>query len=89
MKFKHGFMLVIPFIDSDGGWTKTMISTNDPIDHRRVKRGIRTWIKQNVGRHVADVELRLLYKAVTRHKAPTQYIKMRREVKKHADKTDS
>lgn len=81
MKFKNGFALVIPHIESDGGWARTMITTNDPIDHRRVKRGIRTWVKQNLGRRIGPVELRLLYKKVSRHTQPMLYIPQRFQVK--------
>ena len=80
MKFPYGFGLSLPYQDEEGVWHRTMISTNDPIDHRRVKRGIRTWIKQNLGRSIADKELRVVYKAVMRHTEPKVYVMHRRAV---------
>lgn len=81
MKYPHGFVVTIPYIDSDGSWTRTLISTNDPIDHRHIKRGIRKWIKQNIGRSVADIELRLLLKKVQKHKQAMMYVPQRFKVK--------
>ena len=81
MKYPHGFVVTIPYIDEDGGWNRALITTNDPIDHRRIKRGIRKWVKQNLGRHIGPIELRLLVKKVQKHKQPMMYIPQRFKVK--------
>lgn len=75
--YPFGFALVVPHIDHDGGWNRTLLTTNDPIDRRRIKRGLRIWVKQNLGRHIGPVELRLLLKNVQKHKQPMMYLNRR------------
>lgn len=79
MKYPHGFGLIIPYLDSTTeppSASKSLLSTNDSIDHRRVKRGLRKWIWQELGHKVHTSTLRLYLKRIMIHDTPKQYMRM-------------
>ena len=88
MKYPYGFVLTIPYQEVDGSWNRTLISTNDSIDHRRIKRGIRKWIKQNLGRSIGPYELRKVCRKVIKHKQPMMYIAQKLKVPEEYAPTD-
>lgn len=70
-------MLLFPYLSTsaDGSVSRNYarLTTNGRIDKRAVKRGVRKWIKVNLGRNVSTVELLGLMKAVKPHKEPMMY----------------
>lgn len=79
MKYPYGFGIIIPYLDATTdpvSASKSLISTNDRIDRRRVKRGVRRWIKSELGHKVHTSTLRLYLKRIMVHDAPKQYIRM-------------
>lgn len=80
MIYPHGFRVVIPHIatleDGSSQYQYSNLHTNDPVDHRRIKRILRQWVKQNLDRTLDPITARLLYKSVTKHTQPMQYIRM-------------
>jgi hypothetical protein len=87
MMYPHGFVLQMPYIDTleDGSTTQNyaVISTNTPVNHRRVKRVIRQAVKLHLGRNVHPVDLHALLKCVRKHSEPMQYF-VHRQVTREA-----
>ena len=80
MKYKNGFGVSIPYYDENGVLCRNMLSTNDSIDHRRVKRGLRKWVLQNTQRKLDSFAIRALMKSVRRHSQPMQYMGIRKRM---------
>lgn len=82
MKFPYGFMLVFPYLASnaDGSVSRNYarLTTNGEVDKRRVKRGLRRWVKSELGRTVHSRELHALMRAVKPHKEPMMYAPIRK-----------
>ena len=72
MRYEHGFVVQIPHI-ADGTRQIALVSSNSNVDHRRVKRVLRQWVKHWLGRHLHSIELAALMKSVKKHKEPMQY----------------
>jgi hypothetical protein len=81
MKHKHGFALQFLYITiGDLGksqYQMGLMSTNDPVDHRAIKRIFRKWVKTNLGRSLHPIEMRLILKKVILHNMPRTYVRSR------------
>lgn len=79
MNYPYGFVVVIPFSDAqeDGTteWKRALLTSNDPLDKRRIKRTIRKWVKVALSRTIYTHELNSLMKQVIKHDSPRMYIK--------------
>lgn len=77
--YPHGFAVTIPYLEENGDGTNSMkrvlLSTNSPCDRRRVKRTIRTWVRNELGRSISTYELRLIGKMIIKHKEPRYYVR--------------
>ncbi|QIG73132.1 hypothetical protein EVC00_026 [Rhizobium phage RHph_N37] len=76
MRYPHGFAVTITYATPDG-YERALVHTNDALDHRRIKRVIRQWVRKYLGRTLYTHELRLLMKTVIKHNQPTQYMRHR------------
>ena len=81
MRYEHGFGVTIPWVDTkeDGStvWQHSLVHTNSAVNHRRVKRILRRWVKNTMGRMLNNYELRLLMRKVQVHKQPMFYMRQK------------
>lgn len=68
MRYNNGAFLSIPFINTvEDGSTERCWAHMDftgSVDHRRIKRQIRKWVKSNLGRHLGREEQAMLMKRI-------------------------
>lgn len=79
MKYAYGFGLQVPFVNTkEDGSTEhcyALLSTNDPVDGRKIKQLLRKWVKKSLGRSLHPSEQRLLLKRVVKHNQPVVYMR--------------
>jgi len=77
VRYPYGFAVQVPFLDteSDGTVTKNyaLVSSNDDLDRRRVKRILSQWAKAYLHRTLRTREKLALMTIVKVHKEPMQY----------------
>lgn len=79
MRYPYGFVVTIPFseLQDDGStaWKRALLSSNDDLDRRRIKRVIRRWVKVTLGRNLYTHELLSIMKQVIKHDMHRMYIR--------------
>ena len=81
--FGHAYYEKVGEYDAEGYWRLRKLGARMPktiTDIKVESDGGLKWIKQNLGRSIADKELRVVYKAVMRHTEPKVYVMHRRAV---------
>lgn len=82
-RYPYGFAVAIPHI-ADGERKYAMLSTNDAVCTKRIKRVIRQWVQSFLGRQIHPIELAALMKSVRKHDEPMMYF-----VKKFSQQTEA
>lgn len=77
MRYPNGFVIQVPFLDTaeDGSVSRNhaLISSNDNLDYRRVRRILRQWAASHLHRQLHTVEQRHLMRMVRKHKEAMTY----------------
>jgi len=77
MRYEHGFVVQVPFLDTnaDGSVSRNyaLVSSNDNVDRRRVRRILRQWVKSYLFRQLSTREQRSLMTIVKKHTEPMMY----------------
>jgi RNase P protein component len=80
MRYEHGFAVTIPYLtpneDGTNRMERALLHTNDAVDRRRIKRILRRWVRDTLGRTLYTHEMRLLMRNVRKHTQPMQYMRM-------------